>query len=238
MAAILIPTAIIAYSLLAWLFGMNLKVGWNSSIFAPYFVLTAVFSGIALIIVVLWISRKVYNIKDIFTDKYFYIFGYALLILSLVFGYFTFSEYITNWYNSNLTTEKLMEVIFHGKYGVMYYTTMILACGLPILFIGFPWLRKPSTIVFTAFMVLIALYLNRYLIIVPILETPYLDILSTDEAFYNYKPNWYEWSLTLAGIAFSIMIFIILSKIIPIISVSDIQEEKHELKLFGKVIFK
>jgi molybdopterin-containing oxidoreductase family membrane subunit len=238
MAAIIIPTAIIAYSLIAWLFGINLRLGWSSSIFAPYFVLTAVFSGIALIIIMMAIARKLYKISDIFTDKYFYVFGYVLLVLSLFFGYFTFSDYITHWYNSNPSTDKFLSVLMQGEFGIMYWATMILACGLPILFIGLPWFRNVRNIIITSVLVLLALYLNRYLIVVPVLETPYLPILSTEETFLNYSATWVEWSITLAGLAFAAMIFAILSRIIPIIPVRDQNEEKQKLKLFGKIMFK
>lgn len=236
MAAILIPTAIIAYSLLAWLFGMNLRVGWNSSILAPYFVLTAVFSGLALLIVILWFVRKTFPVKEILVDRYFYILGYGLLILSLMFGYFTFSDYITVWYNSELATGMLFEKL-STEYYFMYLLTLLLSCGLPLLLIGLPWLRKPSTIVFTAVMVLIALYLNRYLLIVPVLETPYIPINSPDPAFFKYIPTWIEWALTGAGVAFSLMLFMVLFKWVPVLPLSEMEEKKAPLKLFGKITF-
>jgi molybdopterin-containing oxidoreductase family membrane subunit len=75
MAAIIIPTTIIAYSLLAWLFGMNLKVGWHSSIFGPFFVLSAVYSGVALLIVIMWIYRKTRDMDKSFTDEHFIYLG-------------------------------------------------------------------------------------------------------------------------------------------------------------------
>jgi molybdopterin-containing oxidoreductase family membrane subunit len=93
MAAIIIPTTIIAYSLLAWLFGMNLKVGWHSSIFAPFFVLSAVYSGVALLLVIMWVYRKTQKLDKIFNDEHFTYLGFGLIILSLFYGYFYFSDY-------------------------------------------------------------------------------------------------------------------------------------------------
>lgn len=234
MASIIIPTVIVAYSLLAWLFGMNLRPGWNSTIFAPYFVLTAAFSGVALLIILLWISRNLFKIKDIFTDKYFYILGYGLLLLSFIFGYFTFSEYITTWYNTQHATSTLLDKVQDfDQYGYMYLATWIFATALPIIFIGFPWFRKPKTIVFTAVFVLLALYMNRYLIMVPVLETPYLTIVNPDPAYYNYIPTWVEYALSAAGIAAAVMLFMLLTKFVPILPLEEMKEGKRKIKIFG-----
>lgn len=86
MAAIIIPTTIIAYSLLAWLFGMNLKVGWHSSIFGPFFVLSLVYSGVALLILIMWIYRKRQKLEKTFTDNHFIYLGFVMLVLSLLYG--------------------------------------------------------------------------------------------------------------------------------------------------------
>ena len=71
MAAIIIPTAVIAYSLLSWLFGMSLRPGWHSTIFGPYFVVTASYSGVAFLIIVMWLYRKSRHLEDLITNKHF-----------------------------------------------------------------------------------------------------------------------------------------------------------------------
>jgi Ni/Fe-hydrogenase subunit HybB-like protein len=71
MAAIIIPTAVIAYSLLSLLFSMSLKPGWHSTIFSPYFVVTAGYSGLALLIVIMWIYRKTSNVGKYITNLHF-----------------------------------------------------------------------------------------------------------------------------------------------------------------------
>ncbi|HAW51458.1 MAG TPA: hypothetical protein DCX54_03875, partial [Flavobacteriales bacterium] len=126
MAAIIIPTSIIAYSLLAWLFGMNLKVGWHSSILGPYFVLSAVYSGIAALILILWAYRKTEGLEKIFTDSHINTLGYSLLIFSLFYAYFYFSDYVTEWYNLQNTPNLLWEKFFDfSQYGVAFYASIL-----------------------------------------------------------------------------------------------------------------
>ena len=127
MAAIIIPTTIIAYSLLAWLFGMNLKVGWHSSIFGPFFVLSAVYSGVALLIVIMWIYRKGQKLEKTFTDEHFFYLGFALVLLSLFYGYFYFSDYITDWYNMQKTSNLIWSKLFDfSQYGYQFTISIIL----------------------------------------------------------------------------------------------------------------
>lgn len=237
MAAIIIPTSIVAYSLLAWLFGMNLRPGWNSSIFAPQFVLTAVYSGIALIVVIIWIYYKVYKLEKYITKNHFYFLGYGLLILSLLFGYFTFSDFITNWYNSENTTAVLLDkLVDPQQYGFAYVSSIIATMFLPMLVIGIPRLRTINNLALLSVIILVGLWINRYLLMVPVLETPYIPISDPRPEYYNYDPTWVEWSLSLTGISFSLLLFMILSKFAPIIPLSELHEKK-QFKVFQKFSF-
>ncbi len=232
MAAIIIPTTIIAYSLLAWLFGMNLKVGWHSSIFGPFFVLSAVYSGVALLILIIWIYRKSQNLEKSITDNHFHYLGFTLLVLSLFYGYFYFSDYITDWYNMQKTYNILWDKYFNfSAYGYQFSISIILVAFLPMIIIGIPWFRSVNSIAFTSLLVLIGLWMMRYLMIVPVLETPYLPIQDFREDWVHYSATWIEWSLTFAGISFFILLFILASKLAPIVPVSEMLETKEDNKL-------
>jgi len=238
MAAIIIPTAIVAYSILAWLFGMNLRPGWNSSIFAPQFVVTAVYSGVAALIVVMWIYRKLFHLKEYFTDKHFYYLGYGLLLLCLVFGYFTFSDFITNWYNSQKTVALLLaKLLDSSQYGIHYISTIIITMFATPVVIGIPKFRKVNNIFILSLFLLIGLWMARYLLIVPTLETPYIPIADVREEYYKYSPTWIEWVLTLSGAAMAVFLLMVLSKLAPIVPLSAL-EDKRKFKLFGEFSFK
>ena len=235
MAAIIIPTAIIAYSLLAWLFGMNQRPGWNNSIFAPYFVLSAVYSGIALIIIIMWIYRKVYKLEQCIKKEHFDFLGYTLLLLALFYGYFSFSEYITEWYNSAKTSSILLAKFWDfSEYGFMFMFSNFFAAILPIIVIGIPQFRSIKSIVITSGLIVFALWLKRYLIVIPSLETPYIPIQDERLEWVFYSATWVEWALTLAGIAFFVLAFVVMSKIAPIVNVSEMEEKSKGLKFFYK----
>ncbi len=235
MAAIIIPTSIIAYSLLAWLFGMNLRPGWHNSIFAPFFVLTAIYSGIALLIVVIWVYRKNSGLEKYFTEEHFNYLGFALIIFALFYGYFSFSEYITEWYNSQKTPSILLNKLWDlSEFGYLFLFSNIVASILPVIIIGIPKFRSINSITFVSVLVLIALWIKRYLIIVPTLETPYIPIQDSRLDWVHYSPTWVEWALTMSGVAFFVLIFILMTKFVPIVCVSEMEEKSHGIRFFYK----
>jgi molybdopterin-containing oxidoreductase family membrane subunit len=225
MAIIIIPTAIIAYSLLSWLFGMSLRPGWHSTIFGPYFVVTASYSGIALLILIMWIYRKTNRIGSILTNQHFNYMSFGLLIVGLFYTYFTFSEYITEWYNITETTAKLFSKFFLGsRFGWMAMIHIFCAIVIPIIVLGIPWFRTVTNVTIVSLLVVIGLWVKRYLIVVPTLETPFIPIQDIRPAWANYSVSWVELALTISGIALVVLIFTIASKIAPIIPVSEIED--------------
>jgi molybdopterin-containing oxidoreductase family membrane subunit len=109
MAAMVIAIAIIVYSVLAWIFSVTVQPGWHSTIFGPYFVIAAVFSGTGVLIVAMYIFRKVYHLEKYILEKHFVNVGVIMLVLAAFFGYFTFSEYLTKWYGSEKNDEILIK---------------------------------------------------------------------------------------------------------------------------------
>ena len=230
MAAIIIPTSIIAYSLLAWLFGMNLKVGWHSSILGPFFVLSAVYSGIAALVLIMWAYRKTEKLEKVFTDSHINTLGYSLLIFSLFYSYFYFSDYVTEWYNLQNTPNLLWEKYFDfAQYGFAFYSSILMVTLIPAVIIGIPWFRSVNSIAFSSVLIIIGLWIRRYLMIVPVLETPYLPVqqdIRQDWVIYN--ATWVEWIITLAGVALFILLFVIASRIAPIIPCTEMVEKEGE----------
>ncbi len=227
MAAIIIPTAIIAYSLLSWLFGMSLRPGWHSTIFGPYFVITAVYSGIALMIVIMWIYRKMRKLEAYITNQHFNFMAFGLLIMSFFYAYFSFSEYITEWYNLTETNAKLLAKFFDFvQFAWPALIHIFFAIVIPIIVIGLPWFRSITSVTIVSALVVIGLWIKRYLIVVPTLETPFIPIQDVREEWVSYSPTWVELALTVAGIALMILIFVVASRIAPIIPVSEVEDKE------------
>jgi Ni/Fe-hydrogenase subunit HybB-like protein len=224
MAAMIIAIAIIVYSVLAWIFGVTLQPGWHSTIFGPYFVIAAVFSGTGLLIILMWIFRKIYHLEEYITKRHFVNVGVLLTIIAAFYGYFTFSDYLTKWYGSIKMDSLLIDRLFSDYYSLFIFANYI-GILIPCIIIAFPKFRTIPNITIAAVIAVTALWVNRYIIVIPTLETPFLPIQDARPDWIKYSPTWVEWSLTFAGISVYGMLFMLVSKIAPIISISEMKEK-------------
>ncbi len=237
LSIVIIPLAILVHSVLAWIFGMTLRPGWHSTIFAPYFVVAAVYSGTGVLIMVMWIFRKVYHLEAQITKIHFNYLGIIMIVLGALYGYFTFSEYLTSWYGSiKWDMEVLFRLFSPNQYFLEFVFAVFIGVLGPIIIVTVPRFRNINTIAFAAVIAVIALWVKRYLIIIPTLESPLLPIHDLRPEYVHYSATWVEWGLTFAGIAMFILLFYLFSKFVPIIPVVRSGEEKDYSRL-RKVVF-
>ncbi|HEX4875244.1 MAG TPA: NrfD/PsrC family molybdoenzyme membrane anchor subunit [Chitinophagaceae bacterium] len=231
LAIMIIPLAIIVHSVLSWIFGMTLRPGWHSTIFGPYFVLAAIYSGTGVLIMAMWVYRKMYNLEKYITDKHFVYLGYIMMVLGAAYGYFTFSEYLTSWYGSEKWDSEVVSKLFNlNEYGWWFLFANLAGIILPIAIVAIPKTRTPTWITIASFFMVIALWVKRYLIIVPTLESPLLPMQDTRHEYVKYSATWVEWALTLAGIATFFLFFTLMSKFVTIVPISEFGEkEPHHL---------
>jgi len=228
LAIIMIPLSIIVSSILSWIFGMTLRPGWHSTIFGPYFVLGALYSGCGALIVAMWVYRKMYRLENYFTDKHFINLGYSMMVLAAGYGYFTFSEYFTGWFGSAKWDSEVINKLFSmAEYGWWSLFANVAGILLPIVIVAVPATRKTNWITLAAFVMVIALWVKRYLIIVPTLETPALPMQDTRMEYVKYSATWPEWALTFAGIASFLLFFTLMSKFVTVVPVSGLEDTSH-----------
>jgi len=226
---IIIPLAVIVHSVLSWIFGMTLRPGWHSTIFAPYFVVAAVYSGTGVLIIAMWAFRKFYHLEEYLQVKHFRYLGIILLVLGGLYGYFTFSEYLTSWYGSEKWELHLIYKLFdRSEFGPMFVYAAFIGVLIPIIIVAIPKTRTINGITIASVIVVTAMWVKRYIIIIPTLETPLLPMQESRLEYVQYSVTWVEWALTFSGIAAFFLFFYFFSKFVPIIPVSDLAESIEE----------
>ncbi|MCF8273747.1 MAG: polysulfide reductase NrfD [Flavobacteriaceae bacterium] len=229
MSVMVIALAIVAYSVLAWIFSLTVQPGWNSSIFAPYFIIAGLYSGVSVIIIAMYLIRKFYHLDHYIRKVHFMGAGVILLIISILFGYFTFSEYFSRWFSHKIEDTKLLDTLFNRYFWYFIFANYI-GVLVPVFILFFKKFRTIKSITFAAVIAILGLYVNRYLIVVPTLETPYLPIQDTRPEYIHYTATWIEWALSFAGIAAFILFFILIMRLVPIIPMSGIIDYEREQK--------
>ncbi len=230
MAVIIIPVAVSVHTVVSWIFGMTLRPGWHSTIFGPYFVIGAIFSGTAAIITAMAIFRKVYHLEPFLTERQFQNLGRLMLALNLLYIYFTLAEYLTTWYGSEEADQRLVDLLMgRSTYGLMFWSWATFCLFLPALLLLLP-LKKHliARLVVASILINIGMWVKRYLIIVPTLMTPYIPAEAAG-ANPSYLPTWVEWTVTAGGLSMFMLLFTLFAKVFPIISIWETVEGVAEV---------
>lgn len=224
MAVLIIPIAVSVHTVVSWIFGMTFRPGWHSTIFGPYFVIGAIFSGTAGIITAMAIFRRVYHLEEYITPRHFKSLGILMLALDFMYIYFTFSEYLTAGYSAEKPDVFLLGLLFSGSYSLQFWAMAVIGLFIPAILVSFPKTRTIKGIVVASLLVNIGLWLKRYVIIIPTLSSPFLPIQGVPWEWAHYNPTWVEWSITAAAFAMFALLYSVFSKIFPIVSVWETRE--------------
>jgi Ni/Fe-hydrogenase subunit HybB-like protein len=218
-----IPIAVSVHTVVSWVFGMQTQPMWHSTIFGPYFVTGAIYSGIAAIILVAGILRKVYHLEHYLQPIHFNNMGLLLLTMTLLWFYFTFAEYLTTFYGGGTNELAVFWAKVTGQYSPMFWLMVLFCFVIPFPILA---LKRTRTILGTSIAsvsILIGMWLERFLIIIPTLSQPRLPYERG-----SYMPSWVEWSMMAGLCAGFVLAIILFSKFFPVISIWEMEKEEKE----------
>jgi len=218
-----IPIAISVHTVISYIFSMTLQPGWHSTIFGPYFVVGAIFSGIAALLIVMIAFRKVFHLENYLKLIHFQYLGTLLLIMSFLWFYFTFSEYLTGVFGAEPHEMDVILYKFTGPYAKFFWAMVAFNFIIPVIVLAFKKFKTIKGILFASIAVVIGMWLERLNIVIPSLANPRMD-LSTG----MYIPSLTEWSLFIGAVAVFILGYVLFSKFFPLISIWEIEEGREE----------
>ncbi len=218
-----IPIAVSVHTIISYIFAMTVQPGWHSTIFGPYFVVGAIFSGIAAILVVMIIFRKVFRLERYLKQIHFNYLGILLLIMSLIWFYFTFSEYLTAFYGHEPNEMRVFWYKFTGKFAPYFWGMVICNFVIPVALLSNRKTRTIPGILVASITVIIGMWLERLAIVVPSLANPRLPYPTG-----IYVPTHTEWMLFLWGVSVFALGYVLFARFFPVISVWEIEEGREE----------
>jgi Ni/Fe-hydrogenase subunit HybB-like protein len=223
MAILVIPVAISVHTVVSFVFAMTIQPMWHSAIFGPYFVVGAIFSGIAALIVAMNVIRRVYHLQDYLRPVHFNNLGILLLIMTLLWFYFTFTEYLTTFYGADPLHMTIFWSKFTGRFAPYFWGMFLFCFVIPLPLLSFKRTRTPFGTLIASISVVIGMWLERFVIVVPTLTNPRLpnqDVI--------YSPTWVEWSVFAGCISFFILLYMIFTKVFPIVSIWEVREGREK----------
>jgi molybdopterin-containing oxidoreductase family membrane subunit len=218
-AILIIPLAVFVHSVLSWAFALTGRPGWHSTILAPYFVVGALYSGIAMVILVVAGFRKGYGLAPFIGLKHFRNLAYLLLVLDLLYLYFTFTEFLTEGYTMAEDTVPILEALLIGEYAPYFWLFILFGCVVPLLLVALPKSRTVTGIVVAAALVVVGMWLKRLLIIVPVVAHPLIA-----GAWGSFQPTWIAMAITIAAAAAIPLLMMLCFKVCPVLSMDEMAE--------------
>ncbi len=230
----IIPVMFSVHTIVSWDFAMALQPGWHSTVFGPYFVVGALFSGTGAVIIALILLRQAMGLKYFLRAEHFNGMAMFMLVLSLTWDYFYFNDYLAPWYGGEPVDKTINILLQQGAYAPFWYTMIICNTLIPALTL---WSKKIRTnlpaLFLVAFLVNIGMYLER-VIIVPL-------TLARNEFPFSwgvYTLQLPETLITLGTFCFLFLAYIIFTRVFPIIPLWEVYEGQalHGLRKVGRYL--
>ncbi len=218
MAVVILPVAVSVHTIVSWDFAMPPVPMWHSTAFGPYFVAGAIFSGIAALIIAMAFLRKAFHLEEYLTPFHFDKLGKLLLLMSLIWAYFIVAERLTIWYGNDSPEMAVYWSSSQGRFTHLFWFMVFCNLLVPFSILSIKRFRTITGTVIASTTVVIGMWIERFLIIVPSLERKYLPY-----TWGSYRPSWVEITITAGTFAAMALLYMLFSKFVPIISIWEMK---------------
>ena len=226
LAVLIIPLAVSVHSIVSWDFAMSIVPGLHQTIFAPYFVVGAIYSGTAGIVTVMFVLRKYMGFEQYITKLHFDNLGKLLLLLSLLWTYINAIELFTGWYSGTSDEYEQLSFKLFGFYAPLYWEMILFCAVAPLLMISKRFRTSFVPMLILSIAINIGMYTEQTLIVATSLPRQYLP-----DAWGFYAPSLVELSIMVGSFAVFTTLFLIFVKIFPSVSMYEVKETMETPKL-------
>jgi Ni/Fe-hydrogenase subunit HybB-like protein len=223
MAILVIPIAVSVHTVVSWVFAMTVQPMWHSAIFGPYFVVGAIFSGIASLIIAMALIRRIYGLGGYLKPIHFNHLGLLLMVMSLLWLYFTLGEYLTTFYGGEPSHLAIFYSKLTGRFAPGFWAMVVTCFVIPFPILAFRRTRTVKGTVIASISINIGMWLERYTIVVPTMSHPRLPW-----AQGTYSATWVEIAITLGFGATFIFLYMLFTRFFPIVSIWEIREGREQ----------
>jgi len=228
LAGLSTPLVLSVHTIVSFDFAVSVVPGWHATIFPPYFVAGAIFSGFAMVMTLMVIARQVFGLQQLVTMKHLENMNKVMLATSMIVGFAYATEFFTAWYSGNPYERFVFINRAFGPYWWAYWTMVTCNVLIPQLF----WFKKVRTWVPAMFVISIlinvGMWFERFVIIVTSLHRDFLP-----SSWGYFKPTPVD-MLTLAGsFGLFLTLFLLFVRFLPMISIAEVKGMMAALREHG-----
>ena len=223
MAIFMTMLVVTVHTVVSWVFGMTVQPGWHTALIGPFFLLGAIFSGTAAVVIVLAILRRVYHMEEVLTVSLFNSLRKLLIVFTLGWFYMIVAEHLTQFYGSLPEEMEVFWQKFTGEFAPLFWLMFLTVFVLPLIIFVFLGKSRIGWMVTASVLVNVGMWLERYIVIVPTETRPRL-ISTLMEGMGNYQPTWVEGAITAALFAGLVLLYAVFTRLFPIVPIWETAE--------------
>ena len=218
LAGISTPLVLSVHSVVSTDFAVSILPGWHSTIFPPYFVAGAIFSGFAMVVTLGIIARKLFNLEDFITIRHLERMNKIILVTGLMVGYSYIIEFFIAWYSGNIYERFTFMDRAFGHYAWAYWIMFSCNVFVPQIF----WSKKLRTnvpVMFVASLLInVGMWFERFVIIVTSLSRDFLP-----SSWQNFTPTIYDIGMLIGIFGVFLTLFLLFVRFLPMIAMSEVK---------------
>jgi len=217
LAALSTPLVLSVHTIVSFDFAVSILPGWHTTIFPPYFVAGAIFSGFAMVVTLMVIAREVFNLKDYITPKHLDNMNKIMMVTGLIVGLAYSTEFFIAWYSGNEYEGFAFVNRAFGPYGWAYF--IMISCNVlsPQVF-WFRKLRYSIPVMFVASLVVnVGMWFERFVIMM----TLHRDFLPSSWAMYT--PTLFDYAMLIGTFGIFFTLFLLWCRIMPVIAIAEVK---------------
>jgi len=218
LAGLATPLVLSVHTVVSFDFAISILPGWHTTIFPPYFVAGAIYSGFAMVLVLAIPIRKFYGLEDFITERHLQNSASVMLATGLIVAYGYAIEAFMGWYSGNRYDAFLLWNRLHGPYHLLYGLLLVCNIAIPQVL----WISKLRSSPFWLFLisldVLIGMWLERFVIVVVSLHRDFLN-----SSWGMYYPTRWDWMTYIGTIGMFLALMFLFLRILPAISIFEMR---------------
>lgn len=225
LAGIATPLVVSVHSIVSLDFAISIVPGWHTTIFPPYFVAGAIYSGFAMVFTIGIIFRHIFQLQDIITDRHLDNMAKVTLVSGLVVTYGYIMEYFFGWYSANQFERYMLWNRTFGSYALLHWIQI--GCNCVVLqFLWFKRIRRSPWVLFwISIFINIGMWLERYMIVISSLSRDFVPPM-----WHEYQATIWDWSLFIGTLGTFFLLMMLAIRFIPVIPVFEMMEYAHHKK--------
>ena len=225
LAGLATPLVISVHSIVSLDFSIANLPGWHSTIFPPYFVVGALYSGFAMVLTLVVPLRAAFGLQNVITAKHLDSLAKITLTMGLLITYGYVCEFFTAWYSAS-TFERYTAFVERpfGPFAWVFWLMIVCNCATPHAL----WFRRvrfsPVALFLVSLAIQLGMWTERFVIVVTSLNRDFLP-----SSWHGYAPTWVDWSLLGGSMAFFGLLFLLFLRYVPFIPVAELKALRDDV---------